>query len=157
MSVYCFYKCSSITFCSVVVTLYFGCFKILYPLFDFRVICKVKVVYSCIKLFWGPKRWIYVGCFFSPQVYIHGDSLKSNLIAIIVVDLESIDQWAKKKGITAKSQKLLCEMPKLNELIMDDLNAVGKTRDLKSFEMVSEFVTACTVFSNRLSLYRLRT
>lgn len=70
------------------------------------------------------------------QIYVHGESLKSSLVAVVVVDAETIIGWSIKKGISAKGLELLIKDPKLNEVILADMNAVGKVRDLKSFELV---------------------
>lgn len=73
------------------------------------------------------------------QCYVHGDSLESVLIGVIVPDPDKVSLWAKKDSKTAKSDmnlQRLCELPELKRLIMDELQKTAKKHKLAGFERI---------------------
>lgn len=96
---------------------------------------------------------IYTSSNFISQIFVHGESLKSCLIAVIVPDPVHIKKWAAEKGI-AGSFSEICSNLQLKKAILDDMTSIGKKNGLKSFEMVKDiFVTsdAFTVENNLLT------
>uniref|UniRef100_A0A673ZWF0 Long-chain-fatty-acid--CoA ligase n=1 Tax=Salmo trutta TaxID=8032 RepID=A0A673ZWF0_SALTR len=75
---------------------------------------------------------IYIRCEPVTQLYVHGDSLQSCLVAIVVPDPETMPAWALKKGMEG-SYRDLCKNTKA---IMEDLQRLGKASGLHSFEQV---------------------
>ncbi|KAI9203795.1 long-chain-fatty-acid--CoA ligase 5 [Polychytrium aggregatum] len=71
---------------------------------------------------------------FIGQVWIHGDSLESYLIAVVVPEPDTVLTWAKHNGLEGKSMAELCETEALNKLIMDSIVESAKEHALKSFE-----------------------
>lgn len=70
------------------------------------------------------------------QVFLHGESLKSTLVAVIVPDEDQLDNWCKQKGFQEKHEfKELCAHEKVNNLIFEDIQLVCKQGGLKSFEI----------------------
>uniref|UniRef100_A0A7N6AN69 Arachidonate--CoA ligase n=1 Tax=Anabas testudineus TaxID=64144 RepID=A0A7N6AN69_ANATE len=80
------------------------------------------------------------------QLYVHGDSLQSCLVGIVVPDPEVMPEWAKKKGILG-TYKDLCKNTELKKAIIDDLVRLGKASGLHSFEQVKNIYIHSEMFS----------
>ena len=78
---------------------------------------------------------IYVNSQYVAQVFVHGDSLKSCVIAVIVPDVENVKYYALENGISG-TLSVLCNDPTIKKLIMDDIVELGKKAGLKTFEQV---------------------
>jgi len=70
------------------------------------------------------------------QVFVHGESLKSTLVSIVVPDPETLESWCSSRGVNGNYENLLTN-EKVNKLILDDMCTVGKQKGLKAFELVS--------------------
>ena len=68
------------------------------------------------------------------QVYVHGESLQAQLVAIVVPDPETFPAWCQSKGVTDTFENLV-NNAEVKKLVLADMNAVGKAALLKSFEM----------------------
>lgn len=79
---------------------------------------------------------IYTRSQYVQQVFVHGESLKSCIIAIVVPDVDVIKCWAVENGIPG-TLSVLCANPEVKKLILDDMLAWGKEAGLKSFEQVT--------------------
>ncbi|KAF7665661.1 hypothetical protein LDENG_00135990 [Lucifuga dentata] len=80
------------------------------------------------------------------QVFVHGDSLESYLIGIVVPDPEVLVDWAKERSFVG-SYKELCQNPDVKKVILEDMRAVGKEAGLKSFEQVKDIHLHPEMFS----------
>ncbi|KAM7374643.1 hypothetical protein PAMP_007289 [Pampus punctatissimus] len=80
------------------------------------------------------------------QLYVHGDSLQSCLVGIVVPDPEVMPEWAKKKGILG-TYKDLCKNTVLKKAILEDLVRLGKASCLHSFEQVKNIYIHNEMFS----------
>lgn len=80
------------------------------------------------------------------QVLIYGDSLKSNLVAIIVPDELAVQAWADNKGISASFEDI-CLRDDLNEEIIKQVNEKGRAGGLKSFEFAKKVHLSHELFS----------
>uniref|UniRef100_A0A8C9YW98 Arachidonate--CoA ligase n=1 Tax=Sander lucioperca TaxID=283035 RepID=A0A8C9YW98_SANLU len=80
------------------------------------------------------------------QLYVHGDSLQSCLVGIVVPDPEVMPEWAKKKGIIG-TYKDLCKNTELKKAILKDLVHLGKASGLHSFEQVKNIYIHNEMFS----------
>ncbi|XP_062309546.1 long-chain-fatty-acid--CoA ligase 6 isoform X2 [Osmerus eperlanus] len=80
------------------------------------------------------------------QLYVHGDSLQSCLVGIVVPDPEVMPGWAKKKGMDG-SYRDLCKNTELKKAIMEDLQRLGKASGLHSFEQVKDIYVHSEMFS----------
>ncbi|KAG5840552.1 hypothetical protein ANANG_G00189990 [Anguilla anguilla] len=89
---------------------------------------------------------VYTRCVPVLQVFVHGDSLQSHLIGIVVPDPEVFAEWAKEQGIVG-SYGELCQNPDVNKAVLEDMRAVGKEAGLKSFEQVKDIYLHPEVFS----------
>lgn len=80
------------------------------------------------------------------QLYVHGDSLQSCLVGIVVPDPEVMPEWAKKKGILG-TYKDLCKNTELKKAVLEDLVRLGKASGLHSFEQVKNIYIHNEMFS----------
>lgn len=78
---------------------------------------------------------IYIKSQFIEQVFVHGESLKSCIVAIVVPDVEVLKSWAFENNIPG-TLTVLCNNPEVKNLIMNDMVTLGKEFGLKSFEQV---------------------
>uniref|UniRef100_A0AAQ5XS82 Long-chain-fatty-acid--CoA ligase n=1 Tax=Amphiprion ocellaris TaxID=80972 RepID=A0AAQ5XS82_AMPOC len=80
---------------------------------------------------------VYMRCVPVLQVFVHGDSLQSYLIGIVVPDPEVFVDWAKDRGFVGSHEEL-CQNPDVKNAVLEDMKAVGKEAGLKSFEQVKD-------------------
>ncbi|XP_037972820.1 long-chain-fatty-acid--CoA ligase 5 isoform X2 [Plutella xylostella] len=80
---------------------------------------------------------IYIRSQYVEQVFVHGESLKSCIVAVVVPDVDVVKCWALEHGIKG-TLSALCENPKVKSLIMEDMMQWGKTAGLKTFEQVKD-------------------
>ncbi|NXF31007.1 ACSL5 ligase, partial [Nyctibius bracteatus] len=80
------------------------------------------------------------------QVFVHGESLRSFLIGIVVPDPETLPQFAAKLGIKG-SYEDICKNPAVKKAILEDMVRLGKEAGLKSFEQVKDLYIHTEMFS----------
>ncbi|XP_006010635.1 long-chain-fatty-acid--CoA ligase 6 isoform X2 [Latimeria chalumnae] len=80
------------------------------------------------------------------QLYVHGDSLQSCLVGIVVPDPEVMPTWAKKRGFEG-SYAEMCKNKELKIAIMQDMVRLGKESGLHSFEQVKDIYIHSEMFS----------
>ncbi|KAJ2945572.1 hypothetical protein O0L34_g394 [Tuta absoluta] len=80
---------------------------------------------------------IYIRSQYVEQVFVHGESLKSCVVAVVVPDVDVVKCWALENGIKG-TFSALCENEKVKRVIMDDMLQWGKTAGLKTFEQVKD-------------------
>ncbi|CAN0331492.1 unnamed protein product, partial [Hapterophycus canaliculatus] len=68
--------------------------------------------------------------------YVHGDSLRSYLVAVIVPDPEAAAAWAKANGCGNSSVEELCRNLRLKADIAQELETVAERAGLQNFEKV---------------------
>lgn len=78
---------------------------------------------------------IYMKSQYVAQVFVHGESIKSCVIGVIVPDEEFIKQYAEIRGFFG-SFSVLCNVAEIKQLILNDITELGKKGGLKSFEQV---------------------
>ncbi|GLD60081.1 long-chain-fatty-acid--CoA ligase 5 [Lates japonicus] len=71
------------------------------------------------------------------QVFVHGDSLQSCLVAIVVPDPEVLPGFAKSLGCQGSIEDL-CKNTEIKKAILSDMIKLGKEIGLKSFEQVKD-------------------
>ncbi|KAK7934162.1 hypothetical protein WMY93_005058 [Mugilogobius chulae] len=89
---------------------------------------------------------VYMRCVPVLQVFVHGDSLESYLVGIVVPDPEVFVNWAKERGLVGSYQEL-CQNPDVKNAVLEDMKAVGKEAGLKSFEQVKDLYLHPETFS----------
>lgn len=80
---------------------------------------------------------IYVRSQYVAQVFVHGESLKSTVVAVVVPEVDTLKAWARANGIPG-TLSVLCADPDVKNLILDDITHLGKESALKSFEQVKD-------------------
>ncbi|KAJ8022903.1 Long-chain-fatty-acid--CoA ligase 1 [Holothuria leucospilota] len=80
---------------------------------------------------------VYLQSTFIEQMWVHGDSLQSFAVGVVVPDREILEPWAKKQQIQGDFPAL-CKHKKVKEAILKDITEKGKKGGLKSFEQVKD-------------------
>jgi len=78
---------------------------------------------------------VYVRSPFVAQTFVHGDSLRSYVVAIVIPDQEVLEPWAKSKKIPGDFGEL-CDNEDVKKAILDDITMKGNEGKLNSFEQV---------------------
>lgn len=72
------------------------------------------------------------------QIYLHGDSLQSSLVAVVVPDPETLAAIVQAKLPQVHAKKLsfaeLCKAPEVVALVLGQMTKVGKKAELRGFE-----------------------
>ena len=69
------------------------------------------------------------------QVFVHGDSLQSACVGVIVPDETTAPQWAREHGASTDLAEL-CQNDEFRAAVFAEVTAAGKDGGLKSFEQV---------------------
>jgi len=90
---------------------------------------------------------IYIKSYYISQVFIHGDSVKSCVVAIIVPDVQTVQDWAANKNIPNESFTALCYNREVKSLIMKEIEDLGREFHLKYYEQVKDIYLHPNLFS----------
>ncbi|CAD5220434.1 unnamed protein product [Bursaphelenchus okinawaensis] len=91
---------------------------------------------------------IYSRSGFVAQSFVHGESLKTCLVAIVVPDPDVLPKEADVKlGLTNLSMEELCKNKDVKKMILDDMHKIGKESGLFSFEQVKDIYLFHELFS----------
>ncbi|KAF5897418.1 long-chain-fatty-acid--CoA ligase 1 isoform X1, partial [Clarias magur] len=80
------------------------------------------------------------------QVFVHGESLQSCLVGVVVPDPDMLPGWAKKRGLVG-SYLELCKSKEVKNAILEDMLRLGQEGGLKSFEQVRDIALSPVLFS----------
>ncbi|GLC43806.1 hypothetical protein PLESTB_000909900 [Pleodorina starrii] len=69
------------------------------------------------------------------QAFVYGDSLRSQLVAIVVPDPEVLLPWAKDRGIEGSLEQL-CENPHVVDAVLRSMQEQAREAQLRGFEQV---------------------
>ncbi|XP_066047023.1 long-chain-fatty-acid--CoA ligase 5 [Chamaea fasciata] len=89
---------------------------------------------------------VYIRSAAVAQVFVHGESLRSFLIGIVVPDAEMLPEFAAKLGVKGSFEEL-CKNPAVKKAILDDMIRLGREAGLKSFEQVKDLYIHTELFS----------
>ncbi|KAJ3092988.1 hypothetical protein HDU96_002550 [Phlyctochytrium bullatum] len=79
------------------------------------------------------------------QSFVHGDSLRTFCVMIVVPDEATVSLWAKENNV-AGSFKEICENKALKDLILKSLVEEGRKNGLKGFELPKAIAVSSTTF-----------
>ncbi|KAG8184594.1 hypothetical protein JTE90_005208 [Oedothorax gibbosus] len=80
---------------------------------------------------------IYMASQYVAQIFVHGESLQSCLVAVIVPDKEVLMSWCAENDLIG-SWESICKNKEVKQVILSDLTKAGKKAGLKSFEQVKD-------------------
>lgn len=90
--------------------------------------------------------FVTMGCI--GQIFVHGESVKSALVAIVVPDEETIVPWCKEHGVALSANfKEHCESKKVRKQILKQMAEFGKKHGLASFEIPKRIKLSSDAFS----------
>jgi len=78
---------------------------------------------------------IYVRSKYVAQVFVYGNSYKSNIVGVVVPEEPVLFEWARDNNVEQDIKKL-CMNPEVKKLIMNDLEKQANSGGLKGFEKV---------------------
>lgn len=78
---------------------------------------------------------VYLRCPHITSIWVFGNSFESFLVAVVVPDRQALEDWAANHNET-DDFKSLCKNLKARKYILDELNSIGKTNNLRGFEML---------------------
>lgn len=78
---------------------------------------------------------VYLRCPLITSIWVYGNSFESFLVAVVVPDRQALEDWAANHNET-DDFKSLCKNLKARKYILDELNSIGKTNNLRGFEML---------------------
>lgn len=81
------------------------------------------------------------------QTFVYGDSLKAQLVAIVIPDPEYLIPWASKRELSEDINQL-CNSPIVQSVVMKSMQEEARSAGLKGFEQVA----AIRLFPNPLSV-----
>ena len=81
---------------------------------------------------------VYVRCPLVAQSFVYGDSLRPQLVAVVVPDPEALQPWAASRKLT-QDLPALCNDPKVNKAILKSMQEEGRAAGLKGFEQVRSY------------------
>ncbi|GAB9467065.1 Long-chain-fatty-acid-coa ligase [Globisporangium polare] len=94
---------------------------------------------------------VYLKSSFVAQLYVHGDSLQSYLVAVVVPDHEVIAKWAAEQGVTgpeADVETLIQNSDeRLKQAVLQDMEALALELKLFRFERVQKLHLHATAFA----------
>eukprot|EP00271_Cylindrocystis_brebissonii_P017344 TRINITY_DN4485_c0_g1_i1.p1 TRINITY_DN4485_c0_g1~~TRINITY_DN4485_c0_g1_i1.p1 ORF type:complete len:707 (-),score=147.37 TRINITY_DN4485_c0_g1_i1:806-2926(-) len=80
---------------------------------------------------------VYQTISFVAQIFVHGDSLNSALVAIVVVDPDAVTAWAKSRGMShPEDVAALCKDPVTKAAVLAEMDKAGQESKLRGFECV---------------------
>ncbi|KAM8783158.1 long-chain-fatty-acid--CoA ligase 5 isoform 2-T3 [Rhynchonycteris naso] len=80
------------------------------------------------------------------QAFVHGESLRSSLVAVVVPDPDVLPSFAAKLGVKGSLEEL-CQNQVVKGAILEDMQKTGKEGGLKSFEQVKSILLHPEPFS----------
>eukprot|EP00092_Neocalanus_flemingeri_P012319 GFUD01013279.1.p1 GENE.GFUD01013279.1~~GFUD01013279.1.p1 ORF type:complete len:666 (+),score=116.54 GFUD01013279.1:120-2117(+) len=90
---------------------------------------------------------IYTSSRYIAQVFVHGDSLKSCVIAVIVPRQTALQEWAERRHIPSHSFTALCNNREVKRFIMEDIVKMSQEAELAYYEEVKEIYLHPNLFS----------
>ena len=120
-----------------------------------RIIDRKKQIFKLSQgEYVAPDRVEEIACAsdYVSQVFVHGDSLKSCVIAVVVPDQRAIQAWATRHKIPSESFTALCNMREVKHFIMEEISALSKEAALAYYEEVKDIYLHPATFTTQSGL-----
>jgi len=111
----------------------------LFPNGNLRLIDRKKNIFKLAQAeFVAPDKIenIYLSNKYVAEMYVYGDSFRSNLVGIVVPDPENIQDLGKELAIANKNIDDLCKDQRVVCRILEEINKTGKASRLAGYELV---------------------
>jgi len=115
-----------------------------------KIIDRKKLIFKLSRgEYVAPDRveFIYMESPYIAQVFVHGDSLKSCVIGVIVPNQKEIREWAVRRGMPSDSFTALCNHREVKRFIMDQIVMLSKDAQLAYYEEVKDIYLHPNLFS----------
>lgn len=98
---------------------------------------QLSVTYALQGEYVAPEKIenVYVRCPLVAQSFVYGDSLRPQLVAVVVPDPEALLPWAASRRMS-QDLAALCNDPQVVKAVMKSMQEEGKAAGLKGFEQV---------------------
>merc|ERR1712013_364281 len=90
---------------------------------------------------------IYTTSYYTSQVFVHGNSLKTHVIAVVVPRQAAIQEWAERRHIPSHSFTALCNNKELKRFLMEDIAKMSQEAGLAYYEEVKDIYLHPNLFS----------
>ena len=80
------------------------------------------------------------------QAFVYGDSLRPQLVAVVVPDAEELAPWAKAHGLGGDLASL-CAHPAVRDAVLKSMLDEGRSAKLRGFEQVAAVALSHELFS----------
>ncbi len=83
---------------------------------------------------------VHVRCPLVAQSFVYGDSLRPQLVAVVIPDPEALQPWAASRRLT-QDVNALCNDDQVKSAIMKSMQEEGRAAGLKGFEQVQALMS----------------
>jgi len=90
---------------------------------------------------------IYSESLFISQIFVYGNPVESELVAIVIPDIQACSQFAKSLGALDDSIDSIVYNPDVQHAIRDDINRLAAANKLAGFEVIKAFYVDSNPFS----------
>jgi long-chain acyl-CoA synthetase len=90
---------------------------------------------------------IFSECEYIQQIFVYGDSLESELVAIVIPDFEKIRDWVKSVGGNTADPKTICSTKGIKEFLLKEILKTAKRFKLQGFEIPRNLYADSELFS----------
>ena len=115
---------------------------IIMPNGSIKIIDRVKNIFKLAQgEYISPEKLenVYLLSPYIQMIHVHGDSLQSYLVAIVVPDFEVLAKWVQEHEeikVNASSEEEMCASPEINKLILDSMNQLATANKFNGLERV---------------------
>jgi len=72
------------------------------------------------------------------QIFVYGDSLQNNLVAIVVPEKRHVEKWASENGVGGSYDEILVN-EKTNKFFLEEIKTLSKQAGVSPFFSFSSF------------------
>ena len=80
------------------------------------------------------------------QIFVYGDSLQNNLVAVVVPEKPILEKWAAENSVSGSYEEILASL-QVNKLYLEDIKKQSKDAGFFGFETPMKIHITSTVFS----------